>query len=248
MEISREIKRIRKTNRISRKKLAHILDIKISDVFKLENDLLIPDEKTKNILVNRFNIDLDKFLLIDNKMIIKKNKTIFVYKFIVLVIIFLYIISALLGIIIINKKRTQSHVIYDNIPIVKLNGIESNYYKISSKWEKKGNDYIYKSYPVTLPDAYIIANIILVEDNANNKIEFDLPCSCRISYFDLDDSLEIKWENKGWLIANNKTIEFTNEDSNTIDFCSLNVNNSILLSVSCDFKDLHVIYYYVIKE
>ena len=182
---------------------------------------------------------------LSNELITKKNKTIFKYKIVVLILVLLLICSVIFGIVVISKKK-NSYIIYENIPIVRLNGVESNYYNIASKWEKDGNDYIYKSYPVTLPNSDVIPNIVVVDKKENNKIEFDLPCSCRICYFDLDDSFEIRWENEGWMVAKNKKIEYVNNDSKTLCFSDFVIDNNIMLLITCEYQDLHVIYYYVI--
>ena len=182
-----------------------------------------------------------------NELIIKKDKTVFKYKIVVTILIMLFICSLVIGIVVISNKKNKGHIIYDNIPVIKLNGIESNYHNVASEWIKENDDYVYKSYPVTLPNSDVISNITKVDKNENNKIELNLPCSCRISYFDLDDTLEIRWENEGWMVAKSKNIEFEKED-NTICFSDFVIDNNILLVVTCEYQDLHIVYYYVIYK
>ena len=248
MEFSKKLKELREKRGISQQALADDIYVSRSAVAKWENGLGMPCKESQQVLCDFFNVAYDELFTDSDSIIVKKNRIIFKYLIVILCLVIVAVGLVVTSLVIyLNLKREKSHLIYDEIPIIKVNDVETNYSLVAYKWEKHGNNYILVSYPVILPDNSTISNITSINKCDSLKIETDLSCDLRAHYNYIDEDNNIIYDKDGWSVARGEEIKGINE-SHIIDLNKINFDNKILLIISCDYQDLCVKYLYVVKS
>lgn len=249
MEFSRKIKDLRKEKNVSRKELADKTYTTSLTVLKWETGLSLPSRETQRLLCDYFDIHLDELTSIDDSMIIKKNRAIFIYKMLLIFIASLFVLCAI-GYVLTNnnKNNTETHIIYDEIPYLKLNNIQTNYYQIGFEYEIIDKEYVLKNNVLTIPNSSELSTITSIPKTKSLRAEFRMSCEYDVQYFYINDSFEPVDNDGSWTYARIYRIENVDEKNNIIHLDEIEFDNNVVLMISCYYQDLNVRYYYVIKK
>ena len=249
MEFSEKLKKLREEKGVSQQKLADDIYVSRSAVAKWENGLGMPCLESQKLLCDYFGIETTDLVSDSDTIAVKKNKIIHKYKIYIIFLIALTICSIAVGIYINHRvKRKETHIIYDKIPYLKVDEVETNYYQIGYAYEKDGDEFIFKNNVLVIPSASELANITTLDKKDSMRLEFGFSCYCDVMYYYVDDEYETIDDKGGWSFARLYEIEHIDEKNNTIYLDDVDFNNNVVLIISCDYPDLNVKYYYVINK
>ena len=75
-----------------------------------------------------------------------------------------------------------------------------------------------------------------------------MSCEYDVQYYYINDQYEFIDDHGGWESTKIYKVENVDDRNNIIYLDNIDWNNSIVLIISCNYKDLNVKYYYVIKK
>lgn len=249
MEFSNKVKQLREAKGISQQKLADDIYVSRSAVAKWENGLGMPSKESQRLLCDYFEVSLEELINENDSSSVRKNIIIHKYNIIFVALVILIIGSITLSILLYNRaKKNINHIVYDHVPALKLNNIPTNYYQIGYEYVKQDDKYVLKNYVLTIPSKEILPNVSTFDRQTSLYIDTGMSCEYDVQYYYINDQYEFIDDHGGWESTKIYKVENVDDRNNIIYLDNIDWNNSIVLIISCNYKDLNVKYYYVIKK
>lgn len=248
MEFKDRIKELRLERGLSQQALADGIYISRSAIAKWENGLGLPSKESLRLLSEFFSIEEQELLKEHNyeKELVSKNIKINRMKLWIrlscVAMVVLIIAVIVLGYI--YQAEEENHLIYNEIPVVSINGEEISFYQIGYEYKMDGYGHLKRyDYALNFPAMNVYPNMNLIGKSDLFQINVTNLIGITGNYYYLNEDYSLAEETTGWTLVKLNDLNIGNQGTFTIKAYSYYY---VVVVLYCEFPDLSVNYYFMI--
>jgi len=248
MEFKDRIKELRLERGLSQQALADGIYISRSAIAKWENGLGLPSKESLRLLSEFFSIEEQELLEEHNyeKELILKNIKINRMKLWIrlsCVAVVVLIISVIV-LRYIYKAEGENHLIYNDMPVVSINGEEISFYQIGYEYKIDGYGHLKRyDYALNFPGMNVYPNMNLIARSDLYQINVTNLIGVTGKFYYLNEDYSLAEETTGWTLIKLNDLNIENEGTFSIEAYGYHY---VVVVLYLEFPDLSANYYFMI--
>jgi transcriptional regulator with XRE-family HTH domain len=248
MEFKDRIKELRLERGLSQQALADGIYISRSAIAKWENGLGLPSKESLRLLSEFLGIEEQELLkeLNYEKELVSKNIKINRMKLWICLscVAMVVLIAVVIALEYIYKAEGENHLIYNDMPIVSINGEEISFYQIGYEYKIDGHGDLKRfEYTLNFPGMNAYSNMNLIGKSDVYQINVSNFTGITGNFYYLNEDYSLAEETTGWTLIKLNNLNIENEGTFSIEAYSYHY---VIVVLYFEFPDLSVNYYFMI--